>query len=517
MTAFNPLTAILTQNKLEVPNYVDWKRNLDIVLIAEEYKFVLDEHQSMESAYDILENPNEIFGDQNAAKQTAMKALLNTKMVEGSYVMDHVQMVISLLNELKVLGANIDKDTQVDMILQTLPDSFQQFRLNYNMNKMDLSLAKLLNELQSAETIIKQQAPHVSLHFEAKGKCYHCKKPGHHKKQCSDYLAKLNNKPGDLYLLVVKTLLAAVSIMSWCIDSGATNHVCTYLQGFQINDELFQFAFVLLGTCLRNSKLRSEFSSFKVSTFDPYRIVDWYKPNLRHIRVWGCPAHVLKGKTDKLEARTDVCVFVGYPKGTKGGLFYCPKEKKVIVSTNTKFLEEDYLMNHVPRSKLVLQKLSKGMEIQSSEKQNDQMQTPEVDFDIPLHFSSGRNVNRLDIPQEQVPEVILPQSSGSYVEQTAQQEEVIDIPMDNMETQVPDNDVVQPQDHNSVVATDPTSEPVNYDKALHDKYADKWVAAMKLEMGSMYSNQVWDLVEPPDGVKPFGCKWIYKKKRGVDG
>ncbi|RVW18166.1 Retrovirus-related Pol polyprotein from transposon TNT 1-94 [Vitis vinifera] len=40
---------------------------------------------------------------------------------------------------------------------------------------------------------------------------------------------------------------------------------------------------------------------------------------------------------------------------------------------------------------------------------------------------------------------------------------------------------------------------------------------MKSEMESMYSNQVWELVEPPKGVKPIGCKWIYKKKRGIDG
>ena len=36
-------------------------------------------------------------------------------------------------------------------------------------------------------------------------------------------------------------------------------------------------------------------------------------------------------------------------------------------------------------------------------------------------------------------------------------------------------------------------------------------------MESMYSNQVWDLVEPTERIKPIGCKWIYKKKRGVDG
>ena len=39
--SFNPLSAILKENKLTGPNYIDWKRNLYLVLIAEEYKFVL--------------------------------------------------------------------------------------------------------------------------------------------------------------------------------------------------------------------------------------------------------------------------------------------------------------------------------------------------------------------------------------------------------------------------------------------------------------------------------------------
>ena len=40
---------------------------------------------------------------------------------------------------------------------------------------------------------------------------------------------------------------------------------------------------------------------------------------------------------------------------------------------------------------------------------------------------------------------------------------------------------------------------------------------MKSELESMYSNKVWDLVKPPEGIKPIGCKWIYKRKRGADG
>nr|XP_016459490.1 PREDICTED: uncharacterized protein LOC107783044 [Nicotiana tabacum] len=201
------------------------KRNLDIVLTAEDYKFVIaeeclekpenatdDKHQSMGSAYDMLESLKEMFGEQNrVAKQTSVKALLNTKMVEGSSVKDHVLKMMSLLNELEVLGAVIDKESQVEMVLQTLPDSFQQFCLNYNLNKMDLSLAKLLNELQVVESIIKQQALVMALNVEKasvsklkgskkkkkaqkvlapggaagvkkpKGKCYHCKQPASQK------------------------------------------------------------------------------------------------------------------------------------------------------------------------------------------------------------------------------------------------------------------------------------------------------------------------------------------------
>ena len=106
--AFNPLAVILKENKLTSPNYIDWKRNLGIVLTAEEYKFILFEvcpsvpdkdsseeeierhrkwvkvdkmsrcyilasmlnvlqhqHQAIPTAYDMMLNLKELFGQQN--------------------------------------------------------------------------------------------------------------------------------------------------------------------------------------------------------------------------------------------------------------------------------------------------------------------------------------------------------------------------------------------------------------------------------------------------------------------
>ncbi|KAL0458843.1 UNVERIFIED_CONTAM: hypothetical protein Slati_0511500 [Sesamum latifolium] len=52
---------------------------------------------------------------------------------------------------------------------------------------------------------------------------------------------------------------------------------------------------------------------------------------------------------------------------------------------------------------------------------------------------------------------------------------------------------------------------------MSDIDSDKWLEAMKSEMDSMGSNQVWTLVDPPKGVMPVGCKWVYKCKLEADG
>ena len=60
-------------------------------------------------------------------------------------------------------------------------------------------------------------------------------------------------------------------------------------------------------------------------------------------------------------------------------------------------------------------------------------------------------------------------------------------------------------------------EPLTYTEAIQSSDSDKWQEAMESEIDSMYVNQVWSLVDAPEGVNPIGCKWVYKKKIGVDG
>ena len=59
-------------------------------------------------------------------------------------------------------------------------------------------------------------------------------------------------------------------------------------------------------------------------------------------------------------------------------------------------------------------------------------------------------------------------------------------------------------------------DPCNYKKAIQDKDATLWQKAMNTNMESLYSNQVWFLVRPLDGVRPIDYKWIYMIKRMID-
>ena len=60
-------------------------------------------------------------------------------------------------------------------------------------------------------------------------------------------------------------------------------------------------------------------------------------------------------------------------------------------------------------------------------------------------------------------------------------------------------------------------EPTNYEEVMMSPDSAKWLEAMKSEMGSMYENKVWTLVDLPDDQQAIENKWIFKKKTDADG
>ena len=61
------------------------------------------------------------------------------------------------------------------------------------------------------------------------------------------------------------------------------------------------------------------------------------------------------------------------------------------------------------------------------------------------------------------------------------------------------------------------TEPTSYLQAIQSPDSRKWRDAMKSEIDYMHTNKVWTLEDVPEGIKPIGSKWIFKKKISADG
>uniref|UniRef100_A0A6I9QLS2 Uncharacterized protein LOC105036550 n=1 Tax=Elaeis guineensis var. tenera TaxID=51953 RepID=A0A6I9QLS2_ELAGV len=120
-------------------------------------------HKKMDSAYNIMRSLTKIFTDKSRpAKQATLRDIMNTRIAEGGSVREHMLKMIAHFNEAKILGANIDIESQIDMVPETLSESFSQFKLNYNMRKMNMTLPELMKELQAVEAIMM---PKSSIHL----------------------------------------------------------------------------------------------------------------------------------------------------------------------------------------------------------------------------------------------------------------------------------------------------------------------------------------------------------------
>ena len=73
---------------------------------------------------------------------------MNTKMSEGTSVKEHVFKMTTYFKVLEVLGADIDGETEVDIILHSLFASFTQFEMDFKMNNIVFSTSEWINSLQ---------------------------------------------------------------------------------------------------------------------------------------------------------------------------------------------------------------------------------------------------------------------------------------------------------------------------------------------------------------------------------
>ena len=86
-----------------------------------------------------------------------------------------------------------------------------------------------------------------------------------------------------------------------------------------------------------------------------------------------------KFQPDKLEPKSEKCVFIGYPKETVGYTFYHRSEGKIFVAKNGSFLEKKFLSKEVSERNVELDEVivpSPELESSSSQKSVPVIPTP---------------------------------------------------------------------------------------------------------------------------------------------
>ncbi|KAK8500693.1 hypothetical protein V6N12_005715 [Hibiscus sabdariffa] len=602
------LRSLLEKEKLNGINFLDWFRNLRIVLKQERNEYVIEEavpnnpgasapradkdkfkkhmdnmldvgclmlatmtpelqkqHEDM-VAYEMIQNLNEIYeGQARQERYETSKALFQYKMSEGSPVGAHVIKMMGYIQTLEKLGFALNDELAIDVVLQSLSNSFNQFVLNFNMNEINKTLPQLHGMLRTAESNMKKGgSKSILMVREVKGKgkkvakskgigktkpkgkealkpkggaskegkCFHCGKIGHWKRNCPIYLEDVKKaKAVGASVSGIYVIDVNMSTSSSCVlDTGCGSHICTSVQGLHTRRNLAKGDVDLrVGNGARVDALaaRGGFQYFITFTDDFSRYEYIYLMHhkseaLEKFKEFKNEVQNQHGKSIKALRSDRVgeylsqdfdellkeCGIVSQltPPGT-------PQWNGVFERRNRTLLDMvRSMMSHTD-----LPTSFWGYALETAAFTLNRVPSKSVQK-TPHEMWTGKHPNMSfmkEVQQQQVhePEV---EETPQVVEENSTDLETQPLRRSTRERHEPERYGFLVTTHGDVILVD-QDEPKTYQEAVASPDSEKWLEAMRSEMDSMSENQVWTLVEPPEGIKPIGCKWVFKKKTDMDG
>ena len=140
-------------------------------------------------------------------KHMVSRSLFRCRMEEGTKIGDHILKWIEYMNKLEILGCGLNEGLAINLILQSLRDSYSQFVYDFIEEDKKNTLSKLLDLLKATEPGMKMSETLTLVEAnssekeraqksmertvaERKGVCPHCGNPSHSRKHCKAFLEK---------------------------------------------------------------------------------------------------------------------------------------------------------------------------------------------------------------------------------------------------------------------------------------------------------------------------------------
>ncbi|KAJ9510815.1 hypothetical protein QJQ45_027773 [Haematococcus lacustris] len=331
----------------------------------------------------------------------------------------------------------------------------------------------------------------------------------------------------------------------------------------------------LWGEALRTAADLHNLSAVSGKPCTPHELMFGVKPDVSHLRVWGCPAYVHDPMpASKLDSRSVKGVFVGYERGGKAYRVWAGG--RIYVSKSVVFDEQTVLQRFVPHAVLAPAELaappmgeasrggvgSGGTVSSNSDSEGSRGGAPAV---TPIaHVSSnsssggggraGSGGDPLAAPGSPGEAAGSPSGVGGSSGGSSGVKSPAPMPAPAPEhppplrrSSRPHKPTVKFSDYltvcysarsdscdssgsagssgsmegvalvgSRVAAGSLSTEPRSFSEAMSGPEAEEWGRAMDAEMASQHANETWQLVKREVGMSVLPGRWVLKRKLGLD-
>ncbi|THH04746.1 hypothetical protein EW146_g10095, partial [Bondarzewia mesenterica] len=230
------------------------------------------------------------------------------------------------------------------------------------------------------------------------------------------------------------------------------------------------------------------------------------KPNVAHLRVFGCKSYILvpKAQRRKLDAKSLECTLIGYLPNRKAYRLVHRPSGRIVKSRNVIFDEGAGHFEHVEIAPSVTDEDSEEEEAEESMKG----EIRSVDTAPPPPDA----INAMPAPNRKPK---LPTSLPQPASVAPVEEKLPDLVEEGSDDE--DDVFVDTSETVNTARAEANENPPTFAAAMASGNAAEWLAACQEEMSSFEKMEVFDVVDRPHDRKIVGSKWVFRVKRGLSG